>query len=676
MEEPSGTPDTVIIGQDEDSEIRVQPVTQSGSRHLDIRVWRRGPTGFAPTRDALTLDTSDLEALRQGIDELLEASEQGRQVARIVLDTGEGRRLRAETAPFGTRYVARLGFWQRARSTWRPDGDGITLAAERLPDLNDIVPEFRSWVGRTPEEDTTSAVEIHPTIPEPWPNPGADWITLEADRVAFHPKGVRLTCSVVEEEDHHWLRVLQWRREDSIWTPEPVGLDLTVVDLDALLTSLRGILMQEETEAIAEEVTCADGSTLLIRVDSTGRDAMLHIEHRPSPDDRFEPRIALPAGYLPRFGRALVQGWSLLAGWLSDSERTQLQSAGRPEVTSEQPAEVGAHRSPTVSEQVGMPAERPMSLPEPQPAVLPPPRAIGPAVRFGEESETPGAVIPQEGQVRVVVEGYLMPRGLTLPADVVGRVVTGLEELYAVQLERQRVDPTLMCDRPDCAVYGRVGTTIRPDGVELRVWTSPRDSDSITFDRQYLPELIEGLRQSLRLLAQPEPLPAAAFVEARARVERQQAPAASVTEEMPAVRAEPVPAPVSLEVGKIQVGERVVRLELEGAEQRSLILRWDGQTLEVPTDHLEELLSEIRALYYDALRGHRGRTLTVGQSPVAISIRNQGAQIYLELRDEARSSRLSVPAGEIPSFLNAARAALSQTQGVEEEESHARRHPD
>src|SRR5919202_6929100 len=108
MEARAGTPDALVIGQDEDTEIRVQPVTQGGIRHLDVRIWRRGPSGFAPTRDALMLDRSDLEAVRQGIVELLEASESGRQVARIVLDSGAGRRLRAETEPFGTRYVAHL----------------------------------------------------------------------------------------------------------------------------------------------------------------------------------------------------------------------------------------------------------------------------------------------------------------------------------------------------------------------------------------------------------------------------------------------------------------------------------------------------------------------------------------------------------------------------------------
>src|SRR5919199_3943568 len=146
MEVPSGTPDPLVISQDEDTEIRVQPATQGGARHLDIRIWKRGPSGFTPTRDALMLDRADLEAVRQGIDELLEASDGGTQVARIVLDSGDGRRLRAETEPFGTRYVARFGFWQRGRDSWHPDGDGIVLSADRLSPLQTDLARYASWL--------------------------------------------------------------------------------------------------------------------------------------------------------------------------------------------------------------------------------------------------------------------------------------------------------------------------------------------------------------------------------------------------------------------------------------------------------------------------------------------------------------------------------------------------
>jgi hypothetical protein len=80
-----------------------------------------------------------------------------------------------------------------------------------------------------------------------------------------------------------------------------------------------------------------------------------------------------------------------------------------------------------------------------------------------------------------VVEGYLLPRSITLPIDIVARVVSGLEELCALQMSQPRIAPMLMCDRPDCAVYGRVGTTTRPEAVEIRVWSSPRSSELVTF---------------------------------------------------------------------------------------------------------------------------------------------------------------------------------------------------
>src|SRR5579864_8362104 len=116
----SSLPDPAIISQDEQTEIHVQPVVQSGRRQLDIRVWRRGAAGFAPSRTGITLDADALRALQEGIGELLHASEGGRRAARVVWDGENGRRLRAETEPFGTRFVARLAFWQRVRDSWKP----------------------------------------------------------------------------------------------------------------------------------------------------------------------------------------------------------------------------------------------------------------------------------------------------------------------------------------------------------------------------------------------------------------------------------------------------------------------------------------------------------------------------------------------------------------------------
>lgn len=625
MEAASRAPDTLVINQDEDSEIRIQPVIQGGVRRLDVRVWRRGPAGLAPSRDALTVDHPDLGALGQGIAELLEASGGGEQVARIVLDTGDGRRLRAETEPFGTRHVAHLGFWQRARNTWRPDGDGIVLAAGCLPSVQEALHRLGDELFI---EEGAEDVDM-PPADLPWPNPGADWLTVEPARVAFHPRGVRITGTVEERDGKHSLEVRQWRREDSIWLPEQTGIELTAVDLDGLLTCLHVMAAGSSSD---QEIACADGSAL--RLKRIGEEPLLQIERRTGEEGPYEPRLELPIEYLPRFGRALTQSWALLLRALTQDERDNLQGLD-------------------LSEPAGMTEELP---------VVPsqsghPPRAIGPAVRFGEESETPGAVIPQEGQVRIVVEGYLIPRGLTLPSDVVARVVSGLEELYALQRSQPRIAPMLVCDRPDCAVYGRVGTTTRPNSVEIRAWTSPRDSESITFERIYLRELIDALRQALRALDEPEPAPTVAF-QAAENLERQAEPA---TVE-PAVEEPIEPEPEPIHLSSLDIGGQFLRLDLHDSDQsRILTLQSAGRSLQLAVDHLEELLSDIRALYYDAFRGKRGH-MTVGEPPIEIGIRTIGTQMCLDLRQErdGETACLSFPAEEIPAFLDAVRGAFAE----------------
>jgi len=89
-----------------------------------------------------------------------------------------------------------------------------------------------------------------------------------------------------------------------------------------------------------------------------------------------------------------------------------------------------------------------------------------------------------------------------------------------------------------------------------------------------------------------------------------------------------------------------------------------AKPFELPVADLEELLTDIRSLYYDALRGRRGRTITVGKYPmVAISVHNQGADLYCVLQQDidGEVTSLSFPANEVPAFLNAARAALTRT---------------
>lgn len=714
MERNSSVPEPVVIGQDEQTEIHVQPLVEDGRRHLDIRIWRRGTTGFAPSHDGLTLEAVDVAALNEGIAELLQASDGGRRVARVVRDSEDGRRLRAETEPFGTRYVARLGFWQRVRDTWKPADDGVLIAADRLRALQGVIDRLLPWIQVSEEEGRqVAAIAPRRDILDRWPAPGADWLTIEPDRVAFHPKGIRLTSTVTEQDNRHWLVIRQWRRDDTLWLPEAQSIALTITDLDNLLARL---LRMQDTyyagqEASHEEVPCTDGSTLSITVSRGEFGAVLRVMHRLparaglAPE---EPSLSLPAEYLPRFGRALAQGWFLLAGWLSEAERTALQdeqeakaevaTPGAPSSAPPAGSDVrldaaasadGAAPNGTESaagtpvreveppsEAVSEPADVPRDAAARSRAGTLRPRQI---LSFGAESETPGTVIPEEGKVRVVVEGFMLPRSLTLPVDVVAKVVVGLEDLNMLRKQQARVNPVLLCDRPDCAVYGRVGTAMRPDAVELRVWTGPTTSESVSFEVMYLPDLIEGLRQSLVVLGQPAPASPAALpipasppaplpqpsAPARLRPIAPTSPLEAPGPLGPSGAASGAPAPLSIALGAVTLGHSRVALSIQGHSERPMLnLRWEANNLELPIDDLEELLADVRALYYDALRGRRGRALSVGEYPiVVISVQNQGTQLYCTLQQEVDGevTALTFPASEVPTFLNAARAALSQS---------------
>ena len=704
MERDSRLPDPVVIGQDDQSELHVQAVVQSGRRHLDIRMWRRAPSGFAPSRTGITLAAGDLHALQQGIAELLQASDGGKQVARVVWDGEDGRRLRAETEPFGTRYVAKLGFWQRVRDRWKPVDDGLVLAADRLKPLQNALQRFVPWMQATDGEERQVAVAPRRPNLDHWPAPGADWLTVEPDRIAFHPRGVRLTCTVTEHDGQHRLEIRQWRREDTLWLPEPVAIALTITDLDRMLSHLLQLADADRgtTPAPAETIPCADSSMLRVSIVGEATQPVLRIEYqlpaRPELPTHFEPRISLPTEYLPRFGRALAQGWFLLAGWLSETERTTLQQPEEPAPPARAAGvgvgaypPVGAPRegalppaaTPQAEERAPQEAEAvvaaaPIGGPPPSPVEGARPLTTGQVFSFGAESETPGTVIPGQEEVRVIVEGFMLPRGITLPIEVVAKVITGLDELNVLRRTQARVNPVLLCDRPDCAVYGRVGTNVRPDGVELRVWTGPTTSDSISFEAIYLPDLIDGLRQSLRLLGRPAPpTVAAADVPAipPAPVPQPSSPArmrpiaAATPLEAPGPIAAPgespaAIAPLSISLGTLTLGHSLVSLSIQGhRDNPGLHLQWESNSLELPVRDLEELLSDVRGLYYDTLRGRRGRSLSVGEYPVVtISVQHQGTQLYCMLDQEidGEITSLRFPASEVPTFLNAARAALSR----------------
>ena len=146
----TSVPASVVIEQDDQPAIHVQPVFHRGQRQLDVRIWRRGPSGFAPSRNALVVRVADLAPFRQGIAAFLEASKGGREAARIVWDDDDTRRLRAETEPFGTRYLATFAFWQRVRDTWKAADDGLVLAADRLEQLQDVLTRLSPWMEEAP----------------------------------------------------------------------------------------------------------------------------------------------------------------------------------------------------------------------------------------------------------------------------------------------------------------------------------------------------------------------------------------------------------------------------------------------------------------------------------------------------------------------------------------------
>ena len=324
----TSVPASVVIEQDDQTEIHVLPVVQNGRRHLDVRIWRRGPSGFAPSRNALVIQTSDLPPFRQGIAELLEASNGGRQAARIVWDDDDTRRLRAETEPFGTRYLATFAFWQRVRDSWKAADDGLVLAADRLEQLQDVLTRLSPWMEEPPPDESEpeeDALQRHALYG--WPSPGADWLTVAPGHIAFHPRGIRITCTVSEEDDRRSIVLRQWRRIDSLWLPEDTALALTIVDLDALLFAMARMLENKASVGASATVPWSCDGTLKLLVSGNVDAEALSLEQHCTDDDAGEPpRLSLPYHYLPRFGRMLLQAGSFLAARLSQEEREQLQS--------------------------------------------------------------------------------------------------------------------------------------------------------------------------------------------------------------------------------------------------------------------------------------------------------------------------------------------------------------
>ncbi|MGH8192209.1 MAG: hypothetical protein ACREP2_12260 [Rhodanobacteraceae bacterium] len=346
MERKSGTPEPVTIARNERSEVHVQAVFQSGRRHVDVRTFRRRPGGFAPSPNGLTLEPLDLDALLSGVGELLKSSDGGRRSARIVSDHTGGRRLRAEIEPFGTKFAARLGFWQRVRNSWRPLDNGIMLPSEQLQSLVQSLQRFRPWL-MVDLEDTR-----RPRLPQhldTWPPPAGDWLTIEPDRIALHPRGIHLTA-VYHGGDH--LEIRQWRREESIWLPDDDSFSVSVDDLEKLLICLSRLPASE-----GDTIRCTNGPRLLI---SCSQDRLLI--QQIAPDDAVEPRLVVPADDLGKVGRMLAESWTLLSARLAEPIREYLAEPDVVEIQEEHPP-LNDVQAEEVPRDVSDPGERLATIP-------------------------------------------------------------------------------------------------------------------------------------------------------------------------------------------------------------------------------------------------------------------------------------------------------------------------
>ncbi|HZS94664.1 MAG TPA: hypothetical protein VFA78_07695 [Chloroflexota bacterium] len=343
MEQESRLPEALVLTQDEHTDIRVQAVIQSGRRQVDIRVWRRGVGGMAPVRNGISVTVRDLDAVQTSLDRLIDAGQRQHRVTRFVSDLGEGRRLRAEIEPFGTHFSARLGFWQRVRSSWRPVDDGLVVLCDQLPAIKDTLHRFAPWLNGP---DLLATRRALPPSLDRWPVPGADWMTVDADRVALHPRGLHITATQEEET----VVIRQWRRADSIWLPEPVSFPLTLAEIE---TALQTLARFEDEATIPLE-----RSTLCLRREGSS----VVVEERGAEGDH-EPRLSLSAAALPQFGRLLAESWRLLAPHLSAEEAG---IAEPPRLSVAEPIDVVEQRTDALER-----VEQPTAEPEPAAVVTP-----------------------------------------------------------------------------------------------------------------------------------------------------------------------------------------------------------------------------------------------------------------------------------------------------------------
>ncbi|GAC1512933.1 MAG: hypothetical protein NVS2B16_16690 [Chloroflexota bacterium] len=493
----------------------------------------------------MIVDAGKSDALEHGIEELLQASDGGRQVARVVWDDEHGRRLRAEVEPFGTRFVARLAFWQRARNTWRPADDGLLLSANRLVELRGVLRDFRPWL-RDPDVHAALAgvIAAQQDLVHHWPVPGADWLTVETSHIAFHPRGVRITCTVSRQDDRPVVLLHQWRRDESLWLPDPAGLTFDRAGLDDCLRILAQLTESDDPQALRtpQTLSLADDSSARVSVSGDDNPQLCFDQHviPEGADPGFEHRLSLPLEYAPRFGRALALSWSLLAALASAEERGDL-------VQSDALSDPAPHNYPN-------------------------------AANAPSRAETPRPVAPDS-------------------------------------------PPAQEHTPPENDVDAGAGTpTMAVD-----------------------------------------PASTAAVEPFRAEGQVRQTPQAAQTPD--GVADQPAEPPLYVRLHTITLGPHRVALSLQGSRDRpDLTLAWSEHALHISLDALKDLLVEMRALYYDALRGRRGGMLVVGDTPATtIDIDNHGTRLYCRFSQRSGDDSFSLvfPASEVPLFLDAAEAALA-----------------
>jgi hypothetical protein len=540
MDQVVSPPEAVVIAQDEGSEIHIQAATQAGPRHIDVRVWRKGPVGFAPSRNALTITHDDFAAVQDGIRQLLDNSGAGTTATRIVLEREEGRRLRAETEPFGMKFLAKLVFWQRVRDTWRPVDDGLVIMADQLAAVLATIGGFLPWLehgGPGGDEHAADALQRH--VSHSWPRPAADWITIESNRVVLHPLGARITFTVVERDGAHVLTLHQWRRAETLWVGSVCSFDLDLVGVDALLGRIRAIdsgTSNGQPEEVRAGMPCrvelVDGDLLVIDALDTEGEVIC--------------RVTIARSQIGRLGRALLLAGSLLAQSLTSEERARIEE-----------------------------------MPEDSPAVA-------------------------------EYEAELLPDPTTpIPSTPLTTPYTSIREMIlntiAMPVAPSRNEAEFESARSPVARAGK-----HADDEEAAI-----EADEPVDDAEAEEELFE-------------------------------------------------PVPEYLPVTDIRLDRHRVHISVRPGDDGQFAVQWGDRSIVLPIDTLSGVISDFRDLYYDALRGRRGKPIVVGaQPPVTISVLHQSTQLYFALAQdrEGGGTHLSFPANEVPLFLDAAREALATAQG-------------